>query len=664
MSENEARSYEFGDFRLDLVNFRLLENGEQVALTQKSFELLEHLIENRGRVLKKEELLDALWEGNFVEEANLTQHIYMLRKALGQKGGEHNFIETIPKTGYRFVAEVAVSYDDVHSSGSDEPFGVENRSFASETDPGTGVPTYSHADPGARTGGAGDREKGARRFRNPLLAVAGLILICTGLIFTVIFFAGLSGQVRAPGTAGSIAVLPFKQIAGEKDEKLGLGIADVIIAKLANLENIAVRPTTSIIRFADEETDDLFEVGRKLNVDYVIEGSIQRENGTVRVTTQLYSVENKKQVWTETFDEEYTDIFSLQDAISERIAQRVAIGLEKGEGDFPFKQYTRDADAYRAYSTGLSYWSQHSKVGFESAIPHFEDAIERDPHFALAYAYLADTYAHHTFLSAIIDREKALRLGEEMANKALKLDSECAEAMAAKALIYATRKRGAEAFALMRESLRLKPNDAHSRHRISWMYANRGELDIAVKEMRRALELDPQSTYLNLYLAHFLYLARDPAEARKYCERTLKIDPGSSEAKWRLLQIQEMEGRYEKVESALRQALGEAPDNNAVQLFLSRIYAKTNRPDKARSLLSDALKHEESASYALLVASAQVALGERDKAMSRIEELVRNAGIELFVLRSAPNLDPLRSDPRFAALIRDMEVSEGWAAGN
>lgn len=652
MSEDNVHFFEFGEFTLDVANFRLLEQGEQVQLTQKSFELLQFLIENRARVLKKEELLEALWEGNYVEEANLTQHIYMLRKALRQRSGERVFIETIPKTGYRFIAPV----NEIPSNPAEDP--APDSIEPEDQSPYQPEPEVPSVKPNMTSPSLLRPE----RRRSGLIAVGGVIGVCALLIAAVVYFTG-AGQNNEVEDGGSIAVLPFKQISGEKDEKLGLGIADVIIAKLANIGNIAVRPTTSIIRYADEDKSDLFEVGKALNVDYVIEGSIQRDDGKVRVTTQLYSVDEKKQVWTETFDEEYSDIFSLQDSISERIAQKVALEFRAGEKSFPFKQYTENPEAYQAFTTGLSYWSQQSKVGFQSSIVHFQKAIEKDPHFALAYAYLADTYAHYGYLKDLLDREQALRRGEEMANKALKLDPDCAEALAAKALVYAARNRGTEAFELMKRSLQIKPNDANAHHRIAWMYANRGDLDSAIKEMKIAVDLDPQSTFLNLYLARFYYLARKPEEAEKYCDRTLKIDPDAGEAKWRRFEVLELEGKLDQVEKSLKEALPRNTSNPAVKLFLARVMAEKGDDVASSKMLETAERSKVIGKYDFFLALAHIAQGRRDEAIEELEEAVRENRVELFVLRSDPNLDPIRSDPRFKSLVRDMEISGGWVPG-
>ncbi|HUF04458.1 MAG TPA: tetratricopeptide repeat protein [Aridibacter sp.] len=299
-------------------------------------------------------------------------------------------------------------------------------------------------------------------------------------------------------------------------------------------------------------------------------------------------------------------------------------------------------------------------MGFESAIVHFQKAIEKDPHFTLAYAYLADTYAHYDFLDDLMDREKALRLGEEMANKALRLDETCAEAKSAKALVFASRKRAAEAFELMRASIELKPNDAHSRHRIAWMYANRGDLGKAIDEMKLALDLDPQSTYLNLYMAHFYYLARKPAEAGKYCDRVLEIDPNAAEARWRLLQVLEMEGKFDQLEVRLKEALPKSESHPAARLFLSRVLALKGDLAGAQRMLKKASEYENVDEYSLLAAMAHTSIGDKEAAIREIEEAIRNESVELFVLKHDPNLDPLRQDPRFAALIIDMELSAGW----
>lgn len=658
MSENNVQGYVFGDFELDLENLRLLENGIPVSLTQKSFELLQYLIEHRGRVLKKEDLLDTLWEGSFVEEANLTQHIYMLRKALKQKEGRNNFIETIPKNGYRFLPEVRTleRLDD----GS-ESRGVNALQTATVEQTGNGhakgsaQPFQELADPELL------RHRSGRKFRlRKFLFFAGVI---AALATTTLLGMYLTGVLSTEGTARgprSIAVLPFDQIEQVKDEKLGLGIADVLIARLASLDGLSVLPTTSIIRFSGSEKGDLSAIGEKLKVAYLVSGSVQLDNGMVRVTTQLYDVEKRRQVWSSTYDEKYSDIFSLQDSISEKVAAKISDGFDLSATGFSFKRLTGSERAFHSYSMGLSYWTQHSRVGFRNAIRFFKQAIEEDPKFVLAYAYLADSYAHHTFISDLIPRDEALRLGEKNADKALALDPDSAEALSAKALILASRKQGSAAFTLMQRSISLNPNNSHARHRISWMYANRGDMDRAVAEMKEALRLEPQSVYLHLYLSNFLYLARRPSEAIEYDQKVLKLDPGSGQARWRKLHAQEEKGDLASVAKQLESVLEKNDRDRPVQLFLSRIYAKLGKKKTAKRLLDEAVYSGQADHLALLIAMAHIALGDRKEAIGWVDRAVRETGVELFTLKFAPNLDPIRDEPRFRAMISAFEKSDGW----
>ncbi len=331
MLRNDVQCYQFGDYRLDVTNCQLFRSGESVSVTQKSFEILRFLVENRGRILKKEEFLESLWEGSYVEEANLTQHIYMLRKALKQNRNGEVFIETIPKNGYRFVPDV-------------EEIVSENRASK---------PVQFRGRENVEAKNVSNRPQFGSRTFGPLTLSLGtlfVVLLAGGFFY---FAKNLRASTAADIGNKSVAVLPFTQIGEKKDAKLGVGVADVLIARLANIAEIDVRPTTSILRFDGEDNSDLSEVGKKLGVDCVIEGSIQRHGGVVRITAQLFDVKQKQQVWTEKFDEEYRDIFTLQDKISEKITRRLSnSGAPIEQAFLPYKQYTRNPEAYRAYSMG------------------------------------------------------------------------------------------------------------------------------------------------------------------------------------------------------------------------------------------------------------------------------------------------------------------------
>ncbi len=663
MSEKKVDCYEFNDFRLDTANGQLFREGLPVSLTRKSYEILTFFVQNRGRILKKEELLDSLWEGNYVEEANLTQHIYMLRKALKQNGGAEKYIETIPKNGYRFAAdvhevadlsrvEVGINGGSGAKRGSEgdgngsSNFSVTGESLKSENDI---LQTYS------------PKLTQTQSRKSGLTYIAATVLVLTATAFGFFYFAGARSVFTTDDIRNkSVAVLPFRQIDDKPDAKLGVGVADVLIARLANINEIDVRPTTSILRFANLENSDLFSVGKKLGVDCVIEGTIQRDKNIVRVTAQLYDVKERRQVWTEKFDEKYSDIFTLQDKISERLSQKISGELAKDAEVFSYKKYTKSPEAYRAYSMGLSFWSMHTESGFHNALKQFEKAVEIDPEFAPAYAYMADTYGHTHHVAELFSSDEARDRGIAAAKKALEIDPRSAEAMSALALIYASRDRQKEAFELMEKSLSIKPNDAHSRHRISWMYANKGQIDRAVEEMKIAQRLDPQSTYINLFLSEMLLLSRKPTEAKVFIEKALEIEPSSVSAKMRLIEVYEELGRFDEAEREVDAVLSKLGRRTGLLLIKSRILAKRGNLEVAQELFDEVSERGDVDKAPLNAALAEIALGLESKAAERMTKVVNHIEDNIYFLKYEPKLDPIRDNPIFAKSLEEKERQQGW----
>lgn len=323
MSEGDVKFYRFGNFQLDLENMRLLKKGIPISITQKSFEVLQLLVENRGQLLKKQELLDHLWVGDHVEEANLTQQIYMLRKILNQGEHEATFIETIPKNGYRFTAEVErvfVGDQQVSDNIIEKPDLISDKKQTEKID-------FNAIKSGEFEKYSGKKPSIWGKNRNFYIGtLIFTVLFTTFLGFTIYLSRANSNNVI---NKHSIAVLPFQQFGDEKDEKLGIGIADVLIARLSNTKSVDVRPTSSIIQFADKKNYDLPEIGKNLDVNYIVAGNIQRDENSVRVTAQFYNVKDKTRVWIVKFDENKTDVFKLQDRISEQIVKKILSDLKE-----------------------------------------------------------------------------------------------------------------------------------------------------------------------------------------------------------------------------------------------------------------------------------------------------------------------------------------------
>lgn len=646
MSEDKIVFYEFGGFRLDLVNCRLLKSGIPVPLTQKSFEILQILIKKRDRMLRKEELLKIVWDDCYVEEATLTQHIYMLRKALQQNG--QVFIETIPKNGYRFVAEVN------EITPEQENLTPENKAASGTfSKPGSGFSQNSakieKIDPADLANHSLVKSRIFSRKIFIIFAVFCVLAVSLGLLY---FLPNEnSPPVSESPKIRAIAVLPFQHLAEEKDEKLGLGMADVLITKLGNVENLKVLPTSSVIRYAEKDFSNLADVGKNLGVDAVLTGIIQRDGEDIRVTIQFYSMEKQDFLWSEKFDEKFSNIFLLQDSISERISKELAARIRGYSQNTASSQYTENVEAHQAYSMGLYYWNLRTEEGFKKAISYFRTAIEKDSNFALAYAYLADTYSLIGYYKLdFIPREEAVEKARTMAEKALELDPKCSEAMTALATIPDGENHG-ESFKLLKKAIEIKPNNAAAHQRIAWMYAGEGNFPKALQEMKTAQNLDPQSRITNIALAQLLNLARQPDEAIVYLRRVMELNPDDREAKLKLAESLEQIGDLAEAEKQVQEVLKPDENNEKALALLSRIYAKRGKKKESQKILESLASAKNSEYVAYEIALIHTVLGNQKEAVGWLKKSTKENRIIYLFIRNDYNLDSLRQLEEFNKLL-------------
>ena len=397
MSNRTKHLYRFGPFELDAAKRLLLREGEPVPLTPKVFDTLLVLVENSGQVLEKDELMKKLWPDAVVEENNLNQCISTLRKALQESAGEHRYIVTIPGRGYQFVA--SVTEPPVDEAGPTAPSGVVDHRW--------------------------------RLTRNAW--IVSVLAAASVMVMGYLWRAVWPGRTAREARVRSIAVLPFKSLGLlEGDEYLGLGLADALITRLGNVPGTLVRPTSSVVRYTDPSLDPV-AAGRQLKVDSVLDGKIQRSGDRIRLTVQLLRVDDGAPLWADRFDESFTDIFSVQDSISEQVTRALLLRLTAPEKQRVTRRYTANAEAYRAYLKGRYYWSKSTPEGLDKAIEAFQQAIEIDPNYALAYAGLADCYVFGSGLGRPL-RERVPKARAAI-EKALKIDDGLAEAYAPQAYI-------------------------------------------------------------------------------------------------------------------------------------------------------------------------------------------------------------------------------------
>lgn len=644
-SLEHAFIYEFGPFRLDIEKRLLLRDGEAIHLAPKAFDTLHVLVENRGRVVEKNELLNQVWPDSFVEEINLTVYISMLRKTLGDKPDEHQYIVTVPRRGYSFVADVIPLSDKSDSTPRDS-----GEPAASQPHDDNQKITDQATTEGSVKGFSALARFPARSDIAPyrFMALLSLIGIAVAVSWFFIF--------ARPAKERSIAVLPFKLLGAQDESYLELGMADALITRLSRLEKIRVRPSSAIFSYAGKDYDPV-AAGRELGVDAVMQGTIQQTDNRIRVNVQLIKVADGKSLLSDRFDEERANIFSVQDSISEQVAQALAVKLNDMEKKQLANRRTESTEAYEAYSRGIYFWNRRSNDALKKSIDYFQQAIDKDPNYALAYAGMADSWAMLAVNS--VDDQMAGEYFEKAkaaATKAIEIDESIGEAHTTMAQVKNDFE--SDSFAAEREykrALELSPNYATAHQRYAWFLLAKGQLDRATQEMQQAVELDPLSLINNMTWASFLSYQGEPDKTIEICLKTLEIAPPEFDTPVFLLAAAyEQKGLYEQA-IAQMQKYGE--NNKEDPLFygaLGHMYAGCGRMAEARSAIRELEKLEKQNGMAMYcIALVYLGMCDKDQAFAwmykgaRAKVMNRNLNF-----RYDPRFDILRKDPRFETFRR------------
>jgi TolB-like protein/DNA-binding winged helix-turn-helix (wHTH) protein/Tfp pilus assembly protein PilF len=634
MSAETNQLYEFGPFRIDGVRRLLFRDDQPVALTSKAFDTLLVLIQNRDRVLEKDALLKAIWPTSFVEEANLAQNISAVRKALGEIPGEHRYIATIPGRGYRFVADVRSSFTQ------ETEVTLERRTTAEVV-----VEEEIQED---------DAKVLARWTRTSLrtTAVLGLLLAAAlGVAAWRLWKAAGAPDVTA---TRSIAVLPFHPLDARGEAALGLGLADAVITKLSNIRQLVVRPTSSIQQYVGPAADP-WAAGHELDVEAVLEGKVQRAGDRMRVTVQLVRVRDKRPLWAESFDESFTDIFAIEDAISEKVAQALAVKLGQGERQRLDRRYTANLEAYRNYLDGRYSEFRFTPDGLNRAISYFDRAIEIDPSYALAYAGLADAYT--TASDWVLSPREALPKAEAAARRALEFDDGLAEAHGALAHAHLHEWRMADAGKEFARALALNPNITSTYFAYAEYLSALGRQDQASAEIRKALKIDPLSVEI-LFLQGFpLYLQQDFEGDLAADRAAIRAHPDFWAPHMACGYGYLAEQRFPEAIAEFEKARALNPDATINLSGLAAAEARSGDRLEAMKLLAQ-LKKMMSVQHVAPFDIAVVydALGERDQALDWLEKAYQDQSEMMLFLDIYPPVADLRGDPRFQELVRRVGV--------
>lgn len=621
MNLPEPRNYTFGDFRIDAVARSLSRlDGTPVALTARVFDTLLYLVRHPGISLGKEELLSGIWPGRVVEENNLTQSISTLRKALGAEADGHRYIVTEPGRGYRFVA-------DVQPQPAAEPSHV--------------LPPSAPVMPRASASRA--------RSRLALGLVTMAILIAAGA-----WFMRRGPQVpHAPTT--TIAVLPFRPLlANDGDEVLQLGMADTLIAKLSSNRRLVVRSLGSVRKFNGLDQDPL-AAARELDVGSVLEGEVQRRADHLHVSARLLSAPGGEALWAGSYDEKFTDVFALQDAIAQKVANALALQFDSDERRAMRAGYTRNPDAYLLYLQGRYRIGKVTQTEIRAGMESFRKAIDLDPTFALAYAALAEAYRRLPITSDV-DPKEAFPLAKAAAQKALEIDKDLADAHSVLGWVaFWYEWNWPDAEKEFRRAIELNPSVAEAHLGYAHLLSNTGRNAEAVEQGRLARELDPLSPLVNTITAGFLANDRRGDEARALLNRVLEMDPDFWVAHLMRGGSALGAGNYPAAIAEFTLAKENSGGSMQAVSMLGYTLAKSGDRTGAQRILDDTLSQAERRYVpATSIATLYIGLGDSADALTWLERAYDQRDVRMAFLKVDRRWDPLRAEPRFVVLTREI----------
>jgi len=482
------------------------------------------------------------------------------------------------------------------------------------------------------------------------------VVVIGGLLSIGLFFLGrysaATRQSPSDLPAKSIAVLPFDNLSRDPDNAyFAEGVQDEILTRLAKVADLKVISRTSTQHFKSAP-DNLPQIAKQLGVSNILEGSVQKAADQVRVNVQLINAMTDAHVWADTYDRKLTDIFAVESEIAKTIAETLQAKLSGAEKSSIAKAPTANPEAYELYLKGRFFWNKRTGADLRKAIDYFNQAIAKDPNYALAYVGLADSYLLLSSYAAVSPGE-SLPPARSALKKALELDDSLAEAHASFGLLATLELDLHRALDELKRAVELKPNYATAHHWLALAHLTLAQFDPAISEAKRAIELDPLSLVINADTSWIYFSARRYDEAEAQVRKTLEIGPQFFLAHYYLGEVVQFKGRLSEAIAEFKKAFEFNNDPYSLGM-LGQACARNGQKDEARKILArlnEEAKSRYIAPYAL--ALVQIALGDKDRAIEELERAYAQGETNyLFAIKVDPMLDDLRGDPRFEALVR------------
>jgi TolB-like protein/DNA-binding winged helix-turn-helix (wHTH) protein/Tfp pilus assembly protein PilF len=678
--------YRFGDCTLDTSLYSLQRGGQTIRLRPKVFRVCVYLLEHRDRVVTRDELCTQVWPGQFISQATLEGVIRTVRQVAGDSGQAQGIIQTLHGYGYRFVAaveecpaksldgpaRVAAALLGPSDAAAYDRAEVVTAPVAPAQVPESLSPLGEAAKPNpeAEGGDGPEGERGADAGQGPRLLPRPRLLQgwwggrvgwagALGLLALLASWGLWQGLGRLPGSPPAktrLAVLPFLDLSVEADQAyFADGMTEELISQLSQIHGLTVIARTSVMQYKGTRKD-VATIGRELGVGTLLEGSVRRVDHQVRISAQLIDVASQSHVWAQEYDRELTGVFDIQRDIATRVAQRLKVQLTAGERRRIEEQGTGNLEAYTLYLQGRYFRNQWSEESLRKAIGYFEQALTRDPAYALAYAGIADAYLLLPFFSAttrpldvypraLAAVEQALQHGEAFA--------QVHTAVASAKFWYAWDWTGAEA--AFKHALTLSPNDAATHRRYAWYLVSRGRLQDGIAVMHRAQELNPLSPGITRNVGLVFYWARQYEQAIAHFRKALELDQNARMAYSGLVYASLQLGRSSEALAACNQMLERWGRVPWTLWDLGYALAMSGQVEQARQVRAE-LQAQAQHTYVKPLALAWLAIGldELDQAFAWLEQAYAERDPYLTLLNADPVYDKLRADPRFAILLQKL----------
>jgi len=626
--------YQLGVFRLDPAARVLFRLDDLVSLPPKAVDTLLLLVERRGNVVDKETLLKEIWPDTFVEEGSLTRNISMLRKVFAEEDPAMEWIETIPKRGYRFVGPLG------DRSGAQEPTATLDTSHVES------VPALSPQVAQKKT-----------------FLRATVLQWAVGALAAAIAIAGYfayhslwaSKAIASPRVM--LVVLPVENLTGDSTrDYLADGLTEELISQLGSLnpDQLGVIARTSSMAFRNTNKT-VAEIAHELNADYVVETSVRGTPQRLRFTAQLIRAKDQTHMWAQDFDRDPQDLVAMEDDLGRVIVREVSVSLGPAAHARIERSMNVNPASHEAYLKGRYYWNQRTQAGVETGLSYFLDSAKEDPRNARAFAGIADSYNMLLFYGYSYDLTDMMK-AQQAAQESVKLDDSLPDAHAALGYVYFMWTwQWPEAEREFRRAIELDSNYALAHHWFALYLTAMGRAGEADQEIRFAETLDPLSPIVRAAAAYIHYFGRDYDSAIQECRGILDSNPNFIMAHTVLGMAYDGKGMTEPAVAEFEKALELSNQNLTLKSFLAYGYARAGNRAGAEKILSEL---EERAKRGLFVGQYNKAvvyetLGERDEAIEALSQAQQQNDASRIWQQVDPRIDTLRSDRRYQSILRE-----------